>query len=509
MSELKNCDLYWTVDIRNFRQLFIDNLIVARMENCSKRLHPFEKFGDQPVLRPEYEWEKFGLQGQVLYDRKDNLFKCWYTPIASDATDDTTLPGTCYAESEDGSRWRKPLLDLFQWKGRQTNFVLMGGFPDKKPGSMVEVFNGVITRPDEPDPNCRFRAMMFRCGRMNDYLDSMFGYFTAASPDGLHWKIAAEPVLSRRRDDPEMSDAFSFMYDPFKKRYICFTKKVRVCPDGVGDQGYHKRVRGISFSDDFIHWTKPQTMLLPDDRDDPDVNFYNVGGFVYEGQYLGLLEIYHSGLEGTKARTTDLQLISSRDGETWWRAGNRETVISCGPSGAWDRAGAYAWGNQIIHGPDGKLWYYYVGTSVHHIPPELGYFPDDICYCGMGLAKLRRDGFVSVDAGNEEGTLLTRRLRFTGSKLHANADISPGGYLKVEVYTTTHQPPHPSETPLGTKLDGVCPGFSLDECLPVTGDQLDTVVRWKGDPDLTPYGEKLVAIKFILKKASLYSFWIE
>jgi hypothetical protein len=28
----------------------------------------------------------------------------------------------------------------------------------------------------------------------------------------------------------------------------------------------------------------------------------------------------------------------------------------------------------------------------------------------MGLAKLRRDGFVSVDAGDEEGTVLTKRL---------------------------------------------------------------------------------------------------
>lgn len=320
--------------------------------------------------------------------------------------------------------------------------------------------------------------------------------------------ICPDPAISKQRDDPEMSDAFSFMYDSLKQRYICFTKKQRLCPDGIGDQGFIKRIRGISFSDDFIHWTKPQTMLVPDDMDDPEINFYNVKGFVYEGQYLGLLQVYHSGLEGPKARTADLQLISSRDGETWWRAGGRETIFACASSGAWDRSYVTSGGGTVM-GPDSRIWLFYSGSSLHHIPPELGYFPDDESYRGMGLAKLRRDGFVSVDAGQEEGTILTKRLKFSGSTLHVNADIAINGYIKAEVYATKHNSPHPLEDPLGTKLDGVVKPFTKENCVAVTGDQLDATVNWHGARGLAPYADKLVAMKFYLKDASLYSFRTE
>ena len=35
-------------------------------------------------------------------------------------------------------------------------------------------------------------------------------------------------------------------------------------------------------------------------------------------------------------------------------------------------------------------------------------------YTSTGLAKLRRDGFVSMNAGKEEGTLLTEPIIFDG-----------------------------------------------------------------------------------------------
>jgi len=168
----------------------------------------------------------------------------------------------------------------------------------------------------------------------------------------------------------------------------------------------------------------------------------------------------------------------------------------------------YAWGNHLISGPDGRLWFYYLGASLHHIPPELGYFPDDEPYRGAGLARLRRDGFMSVDAGNTEGTLLTKRLQFKGTRLHINARTAPDGYIKADVYTTKQEISHPSEKPLGMRLGGVLPGFSCDRCQPVQGDHLDAVVEWAGSPGLEPFENQPVAIRFRLKNAALYSFWI-
>jgi hypothetical protein len=49
-----------------------------------------------------------------------------------------------------------------------------------------------------------------------------------------------------------------------------------------------------------------------------------------------------------------------------------------------------------------------------------------------GLAKLRRDGFASLNAGAEEGFILTKKIEFSGDHLFVNANTC-AGYLTVEV----------------------------------------------------------------------------
>ncbi len=45
----------------------------------------------------------------------------------------------------------------------------------------------------------------------------------------------------------------------------------------------------------------------------------------------------------------------------------------------------------------------------------------------LGLGRLRLDGFVSLDAGAEEGVAVTRPLRFEGGRaLQVNADAAQG-----------------------------------------------------------------------------------
>ena len=52
-------------------------------------------------------------------------------------------------------------------------------------------------------------------------------------------------------------------------------------------------------------------------------------------------------------------------------------------------------------------------------------------HLNIGLAKLRLDGFISVDAGGKEGVLLTEPFKFEGDKLVINADAT-GGEVAVE-----------------------------------------------------------------------------
>ena len=51
------------------------------------------------------------------------------------------------------------------------------------------------------------------------------------------------------------------------------------------------------------------------------------------------------------------------------------------------------------------------------------------------------------------------------------------------------------------------PGLTMDVCNGVTGDHLKASITWTGDPAFRSDGP--VRLRFELKKADLYSFWIE
>ncbi len=337
-----------------------------------------------------------------------------------------------------------------------------------------------------------------------------YGYYAISSPDGIRWPTEQPPVLTRRDDDPHMSDANACMYDPLRRRFIAFTKRHQVRPDAVGDQGVMSRVRGISFSDDFRAWTPPVNCLLPDDRDPRDVQFYRQGGWTHQGMYLGLLEIYHSDPDNpTQPLMRDLQLISSRDGELWWRAGGRQTFIPCGPEGSWD-------GQMLDLNAGGPIdvgdehWIYYGGRAYpHEINDEL--FPwDGPRGAGIGIATLRRDRYVSYDAGTETGEVVTRLLRFErGTSLHVNARTGPDGFLRCEVLDAIERHGIPRrqlfwDWGIGAPLAG----FDAEACRPVAGDHLDAEVRWRGGRSIGELAGRWVALRFVMRDCSLFAFQI-
>jgi hypothetical protein len=109
-----------------------------------------------------------------------------------------------------------------------------------------------------------------------------------------------------------------------------------------------------------------------------------------------------------------------------------------------------------------------------------------------GLATLRRDGFASLDAGPEGGTLTTRPVRFRGKHLFVNLE-APDGELRVEVLDEQGRPIAP---------------FDREHCQPVRGDGTKHAVRWDGAADLSPVAGKPVRFRFYLTRGSLYAFWV-
>jgi len=146
----------------------------------------------------------------------------------------------------------------------------------------------------------------------------------------------------------------------------------------------------------------------------------------------------------------------------------------------------FAGGVGVIDGD--RMLFYYVGFS-----GEAPNGPDMYAGCATGVASLRRDGFASMEAGAaQSGSLMTRKLTFSGKHLFVNVN-APKGELRAEVLGADGKP---------------VPGFTLAESVPLAVDSTKVEMRWKGSADLGRLAGKPMRLRFALRSGSLYSFWI-
>ena len=178
-------------------------------------------------------------------------------------------------------------------------------------------------------------------------------------------------------------------------------------------------------SDDFVHWSAPEVVFAPDGEDPPGLEIYGMSVFKHEGLYLGLPWTFHTYPEEPIIRgggTIDVQLAASRDGRRWERVGDRQPFIPLGPPGSVDRAMIFTAKEPVVVGDE--LWFYYGAYDGEHgVAARTG----TIC-----LAKLRQDGYVSLDADDSGGTVLTEPFICAGEQLTINVDAR-GGEVAVAV----------------------------------------------------------------------------
>ena len=458
------------------RQLFLDDHGISKIDGLQRTLHQPEKRG--AVIKPNQPWETT-LQTRCapVWDEQAKRYKLWLIT----STPAPGVAGTTYAESVDGVNWTKPILR--QWKYQdslENNFVAVE--PDSAwPANAME---NVVYDPDDADPQRRFKGFL-----------GAFGRQPIVSPDGIHWNKLDVPVLPS-------SDESNLSYDRQSRSFIATLKT----------SGPFGRSHGIWTSKDFQTWTNTGVLIHADEEDqrlakanilkrladdqfqqpryndpaDYNADIYNIGVFRYEGLYVAMPAVYHATGKIPIGNTDGFHLVqlrSSRNLQTWQHVGDRQTFIGPSPvkGGAFDLTQLLPPSAPIVR--DDELWFYYTGIKYRAEPaqPESG---------GIGaicLAVLRRDGFVSLDAGDEPGTLLTKPFVLAGTTLHVNVDAR-AGELGVTV--------------LGED------GQAVAVAEPVTGNQLHTALRWKSG-NLNSVKGKSVSLQLSLRKAQLYSFWSE
>ena len=436
------------------RQLLVDDFLIAET-NLARIHHEARYYAGNPVLKPDRPWETnpagpaaMTFSDGVWFDPKDRLFKIWYMA--------GYWGGMAYAFSEDGLRWTKPKLDVKPG----TNIVF-----DQPRGSTT-----VWLDLEDPEPARRFK--LFRQMPTNPpQFDIHF------SADGIHW-TRQEPVSAPGKDRSTL------FRNPFRKVWVFSLK----------DDNRHGRFRRYWESEDILEgnrWRKQESIqwvgadYLDRQRDDlrRGAQLYNLDAVAYESLMLGFFSIWR-GQPADRPKPNEVLVGYSRDGFHWHRPNRRALMPVSEHKGDWNWGNVQSTGGYVLMVGD-QLYCYVSGRAGGNEGKNSG-------TCTVGLARLRRDGFVSLHAGELTGTLTTRPVQFSGTHLFVNANASNGS-LEAELL----------------ELDGqVIQPFSRRNAVPMTGDSTRAHLAWTGAADLAGLAGRPVRIRFYLREGDLYSFWV-
>lgn len=453
------------------RQLFVDDFLIEST-TLRRVFHKPVPHDANPILRPNKRWEvafdphsAMCFSDGVFFHPQDGLFKLWYRYSARG--------GTAIAFSKDGVHWDKPSLDDGPQPG--TNIVLVGGNRDSAT---------VWLDHDAVHPQERFKLFQFHRDAWQASVHT--------SPDGIHW--------SRPTWCGTSGDRSTIFYNPFRRVWV-FSIRAGLYRGPWDYKTPPYRIIGRSRlyweSKDFVagsqwkserhihgdQWApgQPQHWLACDALDDPPqgsaelpAELYNFDAAPYESLMLGLCSVLHSGPRAAgRPKINSVMLAFSRDGYHFDRP-HREAVMSIA-----DDPSAWNYGNVQSVAGGGLL----VGDRLYMYASGRNAKED-----ATGLYLWRRDGFASLDADDEGGTLTTRPLVFHGRHLLVNLAAAEG-QMRVELLDLD-----------GRVLATSKPLMGIDETL--------ARVEWVRASDLSEWSGQRLRFRFSLRNGALYAFWV-
>ena len=481
------------------KQLLVDDYVIADMQNITRELGKIKKHGIvlEPTLPTDFippEGQRgndhydralksgqkldgsrvaldFGFYTTVLWNERDEKFQMWYMPWR--------MAGVGYAESKDGIDWVKPLVG----EGGKSNIV-----------HLSQSFSCSI------DPTLPWGHPEKYKAAFDSNQDGVCQTCLAYSSNGIHWSDynSGNPVTHRAADCFDQ-----ILWDPIMKKYRL------TCRTDVGGQGGAKEYRSARImvhdkGNDLMNhptaWKVIADEITVDDPrreknpwGNPRLQFNWLTTWIYEGVYFAPMNVYtmdesdfFDGFDYERRHEQDVldfYIGTSRDGvnfdKSWIYA--RKPLVPRGPAGSFDKDGVFP-PSQFVTYRD-EHWIFYGAASERHY--SIG---RDM---RIGLAKLRLDRFVCLQAKDTPGTIVTKPFELAGGELEVNVDAKDG-WVQIEL------------------LDGngkAIPGFSGKAARLYRGvDKLRLRPRWESGSDLFPLREKAVKLRFTLQNARLYSF---
>jgi len=438
------------IDIGSRRELFVDEFLIEKLAGVELTLQKPQ--ARNVVLTCDAPWEGNVSAYYTIFE-DEGLFRAYYRAWHFDGRPKTAAhPAyTCYAESRDGLTWTKPELGLVEFKGSKANNIIQTD-PDAAQ-------NFVPFKDNHPAcaANARYKALAGGMTMLNGKKKACLHAYQSA--DGIHWsKITEEAAITAGAFDSQNLAFWDAERGEYRAYWRIFSNNLRAIRTAT--------------SKDFIHWEHQADLTY---WDTPPVHLYtNAIRPYFRAPHL--LIGFPTHYLATPKEQVEPDFMTSRDAVKF-RLWEEPIIPTTAPK---DRDG-----NRSNYMANGLL-------QLPGQDTELSVYATEAYYAGPG-SRVRRfvyrmDGFVSASAGAASGTLTSKPVTFAGSKLSLNL-VSKGG-TRLELQDATGKP---------------LPGFTSQDCTPISGDFIDHRVSWKGG-DVSALAGKPVRLRISLEDAALYSF---
>ena len=377
-----------------------------------------------------------------------------------------------YAESTDGIHWDKPELGLIDYRGSTRNNLVW-----PLPGVSCSTLAVFIDKNPAAKPEERYKSIA--TGKDLSATNDRPVIYGLVSPDGLRWRLIREKHLLRPpAGDPALDSHNLCLWDDARQQYAIYARgwhrrgarppkaeMIKKELDQITVRTPSGEIVTVPRIRDIRRFTSPDFIDWPELYRDPSPNQADCSKVTVPGT----TQIYGCG------GLSDILFMFSRDGLHFRRF--REAFIRPGLDGLNWHGRAIEVGPSLVPTGEGEMSLYYVE---HYGTPSVR----------IRRGALRTDGFVSLQSDYEGGTVTTRPFSFSGSRLRMNYSTSAAGSIRVEVQDVSGK---------------VLPGFALEDCPIIFGDELERIVAWKSGPDLTRLAGQGVRLKFEIKDGDLFS----
>lgn len=525
------------ISLTNNWQLFLDDYLVERETGIDRRMHQPRKCG--LLLAPRQPWEHMRTFFQPVHDggRFHALYRVtWPDPEVEaynaregrhDRADNAFANETAYATSIDGVHWDMPHLGLVETPLFRDGEIV-GQTRENNCGAPLDFIWDLGAHGNVTDPDQRFLV------RLREGVGTLAGrskFFTTKRPAPLffasqfpdfaqepNWRSQLVPVEGTLA--PRGFANFTG-WDEINEEWVAFMQ-------GVTARWFPSREIARHRSGDFVQWSA-RSVLYPDAFDPHTLERYDEFmeiRVIRKGDlWLGFMAVFHSDRTSldysppfvkdadfvfrddlprycSRKGTTDLQLVTSRDGgHTWRRVANRQVWLPHGTEeDSFDRL-SYI-GVPLTVGEND--YFYYMVKDGDHLGfqrDETPYYRDRMPRWDVALAVQKRDRYVSMSTGTFPAILYTRPLLLTPGTLRLNADASRG---EIRVGITTVSEDGIDDIHAAAAVDG----FSLEACDPMLENAVDRQVSWKNVARLDALQGKPVRLLFYIRNADLYGFRI-